>query len=110
MASFADPRVAFFASEQLPKLRERFAPLRAIVFGSRARGDALSTSDLDLILVSPCFDQVPFLERPVHVLEMLGYPGGLELLCYTPEEFETRREELGLVQVACTEGFELPRA
>ena len=49
-------------------------------------------------------------DRPVRVLEMLGYPGGLELLCYTPEEFEMRREELGLVQVACTEGFELPRA
>ena len=110
MGSFADPRVALFASEQLPKLRGRFAPLRAIVFGSRARGDALSRSDLDLILVSPRFASLPFLERPVHVLEALGYPGGLELLCYTPEEFETKREELGLVRVACSEGFELPRA
>ena len=108
MAPNADPRVAAFAAEQLPRLRARYAPLRAIVFGSRARGDALSTSDLDLILVSPRFASVPFLRRPVEVLETLGCPGGLELLCYTPDEFEARREELGLVRVALAEGFELP--
>lgn len=107
MAQGADPKVAAFVRDHLPRLREHFAPLRAIVFGSRARGDALSTSDLDLILVSPCFASVPFLERPVKVLESLGYPGGLELLCYTPEEFEAKREEMGIVRVAVTEGIEL---
>jgi predicted nucleotidyltransferase len=74
--------LAEFVREHLPTLRERFAPLRAIAFGSRARGDALSTSDLDLILVSPRFAAAPFLRRPVEVLEALDYPGGLELLCY----------------------------
>jgi len=107
MAEGQDPKVAAFVRDRLPRLRERFAPLRAIVFGSRARGDALSTSDLDLILVSPRFASVPFLQRPVQVLESLGYPGGLELLCYTPEEFERKREELGIVRVAVTEGIEL---
>lgn len=107
MARGQDPKVAVFVRDQLPGLRERFAPLRAIVFGSRARGDALSTSDLDLILVSPRFGSVPFLERPVLVLEALDYVGGLELLCYTPEEFERKREELGIVRVAVTEGIEL---
>jgi predicted nucleotidyltransferase len=96
-----------FVRELLPTLRERFGPLRAIVFGSRARGDALSTSDLDLILVSPCFASMSFLERPVRVLESLGYPGGLELLCYTPAEFEGKREELGIVRVALEEGITL---
>jgi hypothetical protein len=93
--------------EYLPRLRERLAPLHVILFGSRARGDALSTSDLDLILVSPRFAAVPFLERPVRVLEVLGYPGGLELLCYTPEEFEAKREEMGIVRVAVEEGIAL---
>lgn len=107
MAQDKDPRVAAFVRDHLPRLRERFAPLRVILFGSRARGEALSTSDLDLILVSPCFTSVPFLERPVFVLESLDYPGGLELLCYTPEEFETKREEMGIVRVAVMEGIEL---
>ena len=107
MAQDQDPKVAAFVRDHLPRLRERFAPLRVILFGSRARGEALSTSDLDLILVSPRFASVPFLERPVKILESLGYPGGLELLCYTPEEFEAKREELGIVRIAVTEGIEL---
>ncbi len=107
MAQGEDPKLAAFMRDHLPRLRERFAPLRVIVFGSRARGEALSTSDLDLILVSPRFASVPFLERPVRVLESLGYPGGLELLCYTPEEFEAKREEMGIVRVAVMEGIEL---
>lgn len=48
-----------------------------------------------------------FIERPVRVLEALDYPGGLELLCYTPEEFEAKREEMGIVRVAVEEGIEL---
>jgi hypothetical protein len=50
---------------------------------------------------------MPFLQRPVRVLESLGYPGGLELLCYTPDEFEAKREEMGIVRVALEEGIAL---
>jgi hypothetical protein len=110
MAPVTDPRVAQFQRDHLPGLRARYAPLRVIVFGSRARGDALSTSDLDLILVSPRFAGVPVLGRPAEVPEALDFPGGIEPLCYTPEEFEARRAELGLVRVAVAEGFELPAA
>ena len=107
MAQVQDPKLAEFVRGHLPALRERLAPLQAIAFGSRARGDALSTSDLDLMLVSPRFSGVPFLKRPVVVLEALDYPGGLELLCYTPEEFEEKREEFGIVRVALKEGISL---
>lgn len=107
MAQTEDPKVAAFARDLLPRLREQFGSLRVIVFGSRARGDALTTSDLDLILVSPRFVSVPFLQRPVQVLQALGYPGGLEILCYTPEEFEEKSREMGIVRVALEEGFSL---
>jgi hypothetical protein len=50
---------------------------------------------------------VLFLKRPVTVLEALDYPGGLELLCYTPEEFQEKREEFGIVRVALEEGISL---
>jgi predicted nucleotidyltransferase len=104
MAQSQDPKLADFVHRQLPVLHERLAPLRAIAFGSRVRGDALATSDLDLILISPRFAHVPFLKRAVCVLEALDYPGGLEFLCYTPEEFEEKREELGIVRIAWVEG------
>lgn len=107
MAQAEDHKLAEFVRAHLPTLRDRLAPLRVIAFGSRVRGDALSTSDLDLILVSPRFAAVPFLRRPVEVLEMLDYPGGLELLCYTPEEFDKKRQELGIVRVALEEGITL---
>jgi predicted nucleotidyltransferase len=107
VAQTEDRKLAEFVRAHLPTLRDRLAPLRVIAFGSRVRGDALSTSDLDLILVSPRFAAVPFLRRPVEVLEMLDYPGGLELLCYTPEEFEEKRQELGIVRVALEEGITL---
>lgn len=107
MAQVQDRKLARFVHDHLPVLRERLAPLQVIAFGSRVRGDAISTSDLDLILVSPRFASVPFLRRPVAVLEMLDYPGGLELLCYTPEEFEAKREEFGIVRVALENGIPL---
>jgi hypothetical protein len=50
---------------------------------------------------------VPFLRRAAITLELLDYPGGLELLCYTPEEFEEKRHELGIVRVALDEGLTL---
>ena len=107
MADFEDLRLAAFVRDCLPTLRSRLAPLRAIAFGSRVRGDALCDSDLDLVLVSPWFDRLRFLERAPAVLELLDYPAGLELLCYTPEEFEQKRQELGVVRVAVEEGLAL---
>jgi len=107
VAQTEDRKLAEFVRDHLPTLRDRLAPLRVIAFGSRVRGDALSTSDLDLILVSPWFASVPFLRRAAAILELLDYPGGLELLCYTPEEFEERRQELGIVRVALEEGITL---
>ena len=107
MAQIEDRKLAAFIRDHLPALRERLAPLRVIAFGSRVRGDALSTSDLDLVLISSWFASLPFLRRAVAVLELLGYPAGLELLCYTPEEFEEKRGELGIVRVALEEGIAL---
>jgi predicted nucleotidyltransferase len=107
VAQTEDRKLAEFVRDHLPTLRARLEPLQVIAFGSRVRGDALSTSDLDLIVVSPWFVSVPFLRRPGAILELLDYPGGLELLCYTPEEFEEKRQEFGIVRVAVEEGIAL---
>lgn len=104
MAPGQDARSAAFLGQALPRLRERFGPLRAVVFGSRASGDALSTSDRDVILAPPVFAAIPRRRRAAAVLETLDSPGGLEPLCCTPGEFETRREEYGIARVARQEG------
>jgi uncharacterized protein len=107
LAQTEDPKLAEFIRDHLPTLRARLGSLQVIAFGSRARGDALTTSDLDLIVVSPWFASMPFLRRAGAILELLDYPGGLELLCYTPEEFEQKRQEFGIVRVAVAEGIAL---
>jgi predicted nucleotidyltransferase len=107
VAQTEDPKLAAFVRDHLPTLRARLAPLRAIAFGSRVRGEALATSDLDLILVSPHYASIPFLRRAAVTLELLDFPGGLELLCYTPDEFDEKRRELGIVRVALDEGTTL---
>jgi hypothetical protein len=76
MAPRGDEKIREFITKYLPILREKFRPSLVLAFGSRARGEALETSDLDLIVVSPLFENIPFLERPYRVLLELGIPGG----------------------------------
>jgi predicted nucleotidyltransferase len=103
----ADERVARFRAEVLPRLVERFRPVKVIAFGSRVRGEALKDSDLDLVIVSEAFQGMAWLDRPVRIVEDCNIPFAVELLCYTPEEYERKREELGIVQRASKEGIDL---
>ncbi len=83
---------------------------KVILFGSRARGEHLRTSDYDLIVVSDRFRGMRFSERATLITKLL-YRNGLilplDLLCYTEEEFERKRRELGTVRTAVSEGIEL---
>ena len=80
----------------LDALKARLAPhLRrartAIVFGSVARGDADDASDLDLVVVATTTR--PFLERYLDFEGIYDVWPRLDLLVYTPEEFEAMRAE-----------------
>lgn len=110
MAQIIDEKVERFRREALPRLVAAFRPVRVLVFGSRARGDALKDSDLDVLIVSDAFAGVPWLDRPVRVAEACDLRIGAELLCYTTEEFDRKREELGLVRTASMEGVDLLEA
>jgi len=88
-------------------LAKEFRITRMILFGSRARGEHLCTSDVDLIVVSPDFAGVPFLRRIREVLALWESDLDLEVLPYTPEEFERKKEEIGIVAVAAREGVEI---
>lgn len=107
MGGVADPIVARLRVELLPRLQEICSPQIVLLFGSRARGDALGDSDVDLLVVSEAFRGVPFLTRAERLLRELEPPFGIDLLCYTPEEFAERRNELGVVGAAAEEGIAL---
>ncbi len=63
---------------------------RALLFGSLARGDVRRQSDLDLILIVDPGE--PFVERCSRFYQALIPSVGMDLLVYTPEEFEAMRE------------------
>ncbi len=70
----------------------RIDPLRIYLFGSWARGEEDEFSDLDVVVIMNT--QLPFLER---ALEASGcFPlklGAVDLLVYTPKEWEKMRQE-----------------
>jgi predicted nucleotidyltransferase len=92
----------------LRRVGERFPLERAVLFGSRQRGDELVESDYDLLLVSAAFASLRFADRIAEVQALWDLPEGLEPLCYTPEELERKRGEIGIVAEALKEGRELP--
>lgn len=107
MDQIVDERVERFRREVLPRIVERYAPARVLLFGSRARGDQLKDSDLDILIVSDAFRRVRWIDRPVRVMEECDVRFGVELLCYTPEEYTRKREEFGIVRTASEEGVDL---
>ena len=59
------------------------------------------------LVVADAFRDVAWLDRPVRVHEECDIRFAVELLCYTPEEFARKREELGIVRTAVAEGVDL---
>jgi len=69
---------------------ERFHPKRIILFGSHARGDAGSDSDLDLFIEMQTSRRPP--ERAIEVSAAFGLrPWPLDVVVYTPEEVQRLR-------------------
>ncbi|MCS6924557.1 MAG: nucleotidyltransferase domain-containing protein [Candidatus Binatia bacterium] len=65
-----------------------YRPQQVYLFGSYARGEADSLSDLDVVIIKQTTQ--PFLERLREVGTLLpASMGGVDVLVYTPEEFAT---------------------
>ena len=81
-----------YVKEALEKLaaqaREELEDVEIYLFGSYARGDWLLDSDVDLVVVSPKFEGLSIGERYALVRRMLPGRISVEVLAYTPEEFE----------------------
>ena len=78
------------------------------LYGSWARGDQREWSDVDLMLISPRFRGVRFIDRLSALYdhwELLNPYA--ELLAYTPEEFERARGGLGIEREAARTGIRI---
>jgi hypothetical protein len=89
------------------RLRQRYPLSALILFGSRAEGRAAVDSDYDFVVVSPDFAGVPFLKRLPDLYELWHADVGVDVLCYTPAEFEALRSEPTMVKVAAERGVAL---
>lgn len=104
-ASVQDTVVREFLEEKLDDIRREFEPEHIIVFGSRSVGRAREDSDIDLVVVSERFQDVPFPNRMGEFLRALWPKQDVEVFCYTPEEFEEMRNRIGIVAEAAREGI-----
>ena len=99
----ADSKVVDF----LNKVNQVYKCSKTILFGSRARGDSFSHSDYDIIIVSPDFENMHFHDRIAEMFKYWDEKEDLEVLCYTPEEFDRKRKQIGIVSQAVREGVEI---
>jgi len=93
----ADRWITKFKRDAVPKLVKEFKPAKVILFGSRVQGTAKRDSDIDVILVSTYFEDMPFLKRMPFVLKKLSFPKHVDYICYTPEEYERMKEESSVI-------------
>ncbi len=107
MAQYTNKRVISELNQFIKKINRTYKIERAILFGSRSRNDWLYTSDVDVMIISKLFKNIPFTERMSKTLHFWKLPLDLEVICYTPEEFEQKRKQIGIVQQAVQEGKEL---
>lgn len=82
--------------EAVERIVQRFQPLRIILFGSWARGDARPDSDIDLLIV------LPQIENKRQALIRIGnelsdLPISKDIVVTTPEEIAARGNIVGQV-------------
>lgn len=86
------------------RIVEQFRPIRILLFGSRARGDAGESSDVDLLVV---MSDVPDRRQvAVEIRRSLeDLPVGKDIVVATPDEINRQRHLVGtVIRAAVREG------
>jgi uncharacterized protein len=100
----------------LERVTDRWPVQRALLAGARvddlhgAPPQRERGHEYVLVLVSEHFDGVPWLERVYQagsLWDALEMGSAAEVHCYTPAEFERKREQLKVVRQAAEHGLEL---
>ena len=107
MVKYTNERIMQLLKLYIKRLNKKFKLEKVILFGSRARGDYLINSDIDLIVVSKDFESIPFRKRMSEAIEDWSGEIDIEVLCYTPEEFKRKMKEIGIINIAVKEGIKI---
>lgn len=99
-----DRQTSLTAKRFAKLLKKNMNVNRLILFGSRARGDNFVSSDFDFILVSGDFRGMHFMKRASRIYEFWDMAQDLEILCYTPEEWERLKNSRGILLNAQKDG------
>ncbi len=90
--------------EAVQRIARQFDPLRIILFGSWARGDARPDSDIDLLVVLPHVEN----KRQAAIRignELSDLPASKDIVVTTPEEIAARGNVIGdVLRPALREG------
>jgi len=100
-----DQKVSSEIKGFVEKVNKRFKPEKIILFGSRAKGDYLEYSDYDFIIVSSKFSNMHWLTRISKIVKLWDPIKDIDVLPYTPEEFEHKQKNSDVVQTAVKEGI-----
>lgn len=107
MDKFSNKTINSWIKDFQKKISKKYSPEKIILFGSRARKDNLSDSDIDIIIVSKKFENIKWPNRISDISELWDGYITLEPLCYTPKEFQEKKSQLGIVSQAVKEGITL---
>ncbi len=93
--------------DQLREFKKQNKIEKMYLFGSMASGKLHKDSDVDLILVSKRFKGKGIFKRAptLHMRWNLKYP--VDMLCYTPEEFNKLKKQITIVRGAVKEGIKI---
>ena len=107
MDRITDRNVKDWLDHFVAVITDKYDPEKILLFGSRARGDHLLESDVDILIVSKKFEGMNWLKR---IRDVSLYWDGLvtlEPICYTPAEFEEKKRMIGIVNQAVRDGVDL---
>jgi len=107
MDRITDRNVTEWIDRFVAAVADKYDPEKILLFGSRARGDYLLESDVDILIVSKKFEGTNWLKRIMDVSLLWNGLVTLEPICYTPAEFDEKKKMIGIVNEAVREGLEL---
>lgn len=87
------------------KLKHEFDPEKIILFGSRAKGKEWKKSDYDFIIVSKKFKNMHWLKRISNIVRLWDVIADIDILPYTPEEFEIKKINSSMIRSIIKQGI-----
>ena len=97
------PKILNNIRKLIDELSRRLRIVEVYLFGSYAKGTWIKTSDVDLIVVSPDFENIPYLERLEIIYRIewqLRITPFIEVIPLTPAEFRQKMEESAVLRDA----------